>query len=99
MKQVIASSVLTVLSGTVAEADFRTKAVSAGQTTQVAVYRAWDPVSCDSAFAMVKVIEKPKSGKLSNAHINTIIPISRFSSRPGPCFGKPTRGFASSTRP
>ena len=65
----------------------------------MAVYTALVPVSCESAFGIVKVVEKPKSGKLSNAPINTVIPMSRFANRPGPCFGKPTKGFAVSYTP
>jgi hypothetical protein len=94
MKWVLTSCILVVFSGTVAEADFRKKVVSAGQTTQLAVYTAWDPVNCGNVFGVVKVTAKPQSGKLSNALINTTVPIGRFTGRPGSCFGKPTKGFA-----
>ena len=93
MMRLMTSCIFIVLTSTVAEANFRTKVVPAGQTTRVAVYTAWHPERCGSVFAIVKVTSKPQNGKLSNTLTNTTIPVTRFTGRPGPCFGKPTKGF------
>lgn len=76
-----------------AQAQSRTRTVSAGQTARVAVYTAWDPQYCGSVFGVVKITVKPQHGKLSNRVIDTTIPNSRFGSS-GQCLGKPTKGFA-----
>jgi hypothetical protein len=93
MKQFLICFLLVFFWITGAQAQSRTITVSAGQTTRIHVYVAWDPQYCGSVFGIVKVSVKPQYGRLSNRLIDTTIPSGRFGSS-GQCYGKPTKGFA-----
>lgn len=69
------------------------RTVPPGRTTQVKIYRTWNPSDCSSAPGIVKVVTKPQHGKLASGSVSSTIPVNRLSGR-NQCLGKPIVGFA-----
>lgn len=74
------------------------RTVPPGRTTQVKIYRTWNPSDCSSAPGIVKVIAKPEHGKLTSGSVPSTIPMNRLSGK-NQCLGKPITGFAVSFTP
>lgn len=76
-----------------AQAETFSRTVPSGRTTQVKIYRTWNPSDCSSAPGIVKVVAKPQHGKLASGSVSSTIPMNRLSGR-NQCLGKPIVGFA-----
>ncbi len=90
----IAFTIASISSGA---AEHFTRTVSAGQTVQVHVYRAWGKY-CATVLAVAKLSVHPQHGKVSHHLKPSRIPASRFGGVDH-CYGRPTTGFAVIYRP
>lgn len=73
-------------------ADGYSKTVQSGKRKQMHSYATWDRFDCTSKSGVVKVLKKPKYGRLSNETKMGIIRRSRTSANP-PCKGHPVGTF------
>ncbi len=74
-----------------AQADDLARTVSSGQTAEMHIYRSWND-QCVSTSGVVKVLTKPRHGKLSTRIVDTVIGRPR-TERKVDCSGLPSKGF------
>ncbi len=91
MKKLAAACVLAFGIAGVAQANDVSRTVASGQTAQMSNYRSWNN-KCVSTPGVVKVLTKPRHGKLSTRIIDTTIGSPRIK-RKVDCRGVPTKGF------
>lgn len=91
MKTPLVAGICALAMAPAAIAESRTRTAVSGQTTRIVVTRSWNR-ECVMNGGVVKVLIKPRHGKLTNRIVDTTVPPNR-TGMDNRCLGKPIKGF------
>lgn len=93
MKEVILGALLACSTFNVANAMDFARTADSGLPARMHIYRSWKS-DCSANHGVVKVMTKPKNGKLMSRDVSSIIEVSRKNpERTSHCRGRSIRGF------